>query len=213
MLETVAAFYKEGGMFMHFILLVSVIGVAIAVERWLVLVHMYRVDARALWEKVSRNIKEGEMDKARGICKDSRIPLLKVLEAGVSASSRSEKDIQDAVDEVTLEVLPLIDKRIPYLASLANISTLLGLLGTINGLIQSFHAIAGADPSQKAAILAVGISIALNTTFFGLIVAIPLLIMHGFYQAKAHRILCEIDEFSVKLINLLSRRSHGIQAK
>ncbi len=213
MIETAATFYREGGIFMHFILAVSVIGVAIAIERWLVLMHMYTVDSRALWGKVSRLIMEGEMEKARGLCKDTKVPLLRVLSAGIMASSKSERDIQDAVDEVALEVLPLIDKRIPYLASLANIATLLGLLGTIQGLIQSFHAIGGADPTQKAAILAVGIAIALNTTFFGLIVAIPLLIMHSFYQAKAHRILSEIDEFSVKLINLLSRGKHGSQAE
>lgn len=213
MIETLATFYREGGIFMNFILAVSVIGMSIAIERWLVLMHMYRVDARALWGKVSRYIMEGEMEKARDLCKDQKIPLLRVLNAGIMASSKSERDIQDAVDEVALEVLPLIDKRIPYLASLANIATLLGLLGTIQGLIQSFHAIGGADPAQKAAILALGIAIALNTTFFGLTVAIPLLIMHGFYQAKAHRTLSEIDEFSVKLINLLSRRKHGSQAE
>ncbi len=212
-MESVAAFFKDGGIFMYFILAVFVLGLSIIVERVLVLIFRYNVDARALWKKVSGFLQDGDIDKAKELCNGSKAPLLKVLYTGISVSHGSEKEIQNAIDEVTLEIIPAVDKRIPYLVTLANIATLLGLLGTIQGLIQAFSAVGGADPSQKAALLAGGISIALYTTAFGLIVAIPMLGMHAILQAKAHRIIDEIDEFSVKLINTLTRRKGGIQTE
>lgn len=213
MIETVAAFFRDGGMFMYLILIVSVIGTAIIVERGFVLLFKFNVDGRALWEKVSKYILEGHTDKALALCKDSNVPLLRVLNAGISASRGSERDIQNAIDEVAVEIIPAIDKRIHYLATLANIATLMGLLGTIQGLIQAFSAVGVADPSQKATLLASGISIALYTTFFGLIMAIPMLSMYTIFQARAMRAIDEIDEFSVKLMNLLNRVKDVIQTK
>jgi biopolymer transport protein ExbB/TolQ len=211
-MEILAGFFRDGGLFMYFILAVSIIGAAIMIERGIVLIHRYNVNGRALWERVSRFIEDGDIDKAKVLCSGSGIPLLRILNAGLTASNNPEKEIQNRIDEVALEIIPSIDKRVAYLATLANIATLLGLLGTIQGLIQAFSAVASADPSQKAALLAGGISIALYTTAFGLIVAIPMLIMYTVLQAKAHKIIDEIDEFSVKLINILRRKS-GIQAK
>jgi biopolymer transport protein ExbB/TolQ len=129
---------------------------------------------------------------------------------GLEASNGSALDIQNAIDEAALEVIPSVDKRVPYLSTLANVATLLGLLGTIQGLIQAFSAIAVADPSQKAALLAKGISIALYSTASGLVVAIPMLIMFTILQSKSQKIVDEIDEFSVKLVNLLSRGKSGV---
>lgn len=213
MIETFAAFMRDGGMFMYLILIVSVIGMAIILERGFVLLFKFNVDGRALWEKVSKYIREGHTDKALALCKDSNVPLLRVLNAGISASRGSERDIQNAIDEVAVEIIPAIDKRIHYLATLANIATLMGLLGTIQGLIQAFSAVGVADPSQKATLLASGISIALYTTFAGLVVAIPMLSMYTIFQARAMRAIDEIDEFSVKLMNLLNRMKDVIQTK
>src|SRR3989338_1724144 len=212
-METIAAFLRDGGIFMYFILAVSVVGIAILVEKGLLLIFRYNVDARAVWDRVSKFIREGNMEKAKTMCAGSNVPLMRVLDRGISASGGTERDIQNAIDDVALEIIPTIDKRVSYLATLANISTLLGLLGTIQGLIQAFAAVGAADPSQKAALLAGGISIALYTTAFGLIVAIPMLIMYTVLQAKTHKIIDEIDEFSVKLINILNRRKGGVQAK
>lgn len=213
MIETFAAFIRDGGIFMYFILIVSIIGTAIILERGFVLLFKFNVDGRALWERISRSIQEGDMEKARALCKDSNVPLLRVLNAGLSASHGSEKDIQNAIDEVALEIIPSIDKRIAYLGTLANVSTLLGLLGTIQGLIQAFFAVGLGDPSQKASLLASGIAIALYTTFFGLIVAIPILSVYSILQSKAHKIIDEIDEFSVKLMNILKKVQDVVQTK
>lgn len=212
-MQTLAGFFRDGGMFMYFILAVLVIGMAMVVERAYILIHKYNINARALWEKISKLILAGEMDRVKKLCGGSDAPLLKILHAGVSSADAPDREIQNAIDEVSLEVIPLITKRIAYLATLANVATLLGLLGTIHGLVQSFSAVASAEASQKAALLAGGISVALYTTAFGLIVAIPLLITYTILQVKAHKITDEIDEFSVKLINLLDRRRNGLQAK
>ena len=212
-MEILADFFKDGGIFMYFILIVSVIGAAIMIERGFILIYKYNINGRALWDRVSKFVEKGEVEKSRVICNGSTVPILRILNAGLVASNNSEKEIQNAIDEVALEIIPSIDKRVAYLATLANIATLLGLLGTIQGLIQAFSAVASADPSQKAALLAGGISIALYTTAFGLIVAIPMLIMYTVLQAKTHKIIDEIDEFSVKLINILNRRKGGVQAK
>lgn len=212
-MEALASFFRDGGIFMYFILAVSVIGVAITAERILVLIFKYNIDGRILWNKVSKQINEGNIEGAKAVCKDSNAPLMRVLHTGISVVSHTEKEIQNAMDEVTLEIIPSIDKRIAYLPTLANIATLLGLLGTIQGLIQAFSAVASADPAQKAALLAGGISIALYTTAFGLIVAIPLLGSYAILQAKAHKIVDEIDEFSVKFINSINRSQDGTQTK
>jgi len=209
-METIAAFFKDGGIFVKFILVVSVIGMAIIVERAIFLLYKYNVDGRTLWKKVSGLIRDNDIDGARAICSNSSVPLMKIMMYGLDASRGSARDIQNAIDEAALEVIPSVDKRVSYLSTLANVATLLGLLGTIQGLIQAFSAIAVADPSQKASLLASGISIALYSTASGLVVAIPMLVMYTVLQAKSQKIIDEIDEFSVKLVNLLSRGKSGV---
>lgn len=205
-MELLASFFREGGVFVYLILAVSVVGLAIVIERSVLLVFRYSVNGRLLWKKITKSLEEGDVKKALSFCRGSGAPLARVFEKGLSCYGRGERDLQNAIDEISLEVIPPIDKRVPYLAVTANVATLLGLLGTIHGLIQAFQAVGNADPSQKAALLASGISIALYTTAFGLIAAIPMLIMYSVLQSKAHRIIDEIDEFSVKLVNLLTRK-------
>ncbi len=209
-MQTLAGFFRDGGVFMYFILAVFVVGMAIILERAYILIHKFNVNARPLWEKTSKLILAGETEMVQKLCERSEAPLLKILKAGISAADATERELQNAIDEVSLEVIPLISKRIAYLSTLANVATLLGLLGTIQGLVQAFSAVGSAEPSQKAALLAGGISVALYTTAFGLIVAIPILVMYTILQVKAHKITDEIDEFSVKLINLLNRRRSGL---
>jgi biopolymer transport protein ExbB/TolQ len=129
-----------------------------------------------------------------------------VLKAGLLKANKDKLEIQNSIDEATLEVLPKLQKRTQYLAMLANISTLLGLLGTIQGLIQSFSAVNLEEAASRTGVLAQGISIAMYTTAFGLIVAIPCLVAYSFLQSKTVKIVDEIDQYSVKLVNLLSMR-------
>jgi len=112
-------------------------------------------------------------------------------------------DMELAMEEGLMEVLPRLEKRTPYLATFANIATLLGLLGTIMGLISAFTAVANVDPSEKANLLSASISVAMNTTAFGLMAAIPLLLSFSFLQTKTTEIIDSIEMVSVKFINIL----------
>lgn len=211
-MDFIVAFFRDGGIFIYFILAVAIIGIAIVVERFIHLIHRNKVDSHALWKKISKHIADGEYEKARAACK-GEAPLLRALEAALAAAPGGEREVQNAVDEISLEIIPTIDKRIPYLLTLANIATLFGLLGTIHGLIQAFSAVASADASQKSTLLASGIAIALYNTAFGILVAILFLVTYAFYQSRANRIVDEIDAFSVKIINMVSRRKVGSQAE
>ena len=118
-----------------------------------------------------------------------------------TGSDAAEDDVEKAMEESLMEVMPRLEKRTHYLASFANIATLLGLLGTIIGLIQAFQAVANANPAEKADLLSASISVAMNTTAFGLIVAIPLLLMHSVLQSKTTEITDSLEMASVKFLN------------
>ncbi len=203
-MDLITVFLRDGGTFIYLIILVSLIGFAIILDRVTTIIFKYPIDGKSLWGAITKSVQAGDMDKARAICKGNPAPLARLLERGLASSSNDPDIVQSALDEATLEIVPDIEKRTPYLAMLANVSTMLGLLGTIHGLIQAFSAVGSADPSQKATLLASGISIALYTTASGLIVAIPILIMYSVLQSKTHRLVDELDEYSVKLFNLLT---------
>jgi biopolymer transport protein ExbB len=198
-------FFNEGGAFMYPILLVFAVGVAISLERWLKL-NITLGRNRKTWEEIQPVLQEGDFDLARGITSKSDTELGMVLSLGLSrqGSVRRRDDIEIAMEEGMMEVIPQLEKRTPYLALLANISTLLGLLGTIIGLIQAFTAVANANPSEKANLLSASISVAMNTTAFGLIAGIPLLLMHAFLTAKTTEIVDSLEMAQVKTLNIFT---------
>lgn len=203
-MDLITTFLRDGGTFIYLIMLVSLVGFAIILERVTTLIFKYPIDAKSLWNGITKSVQSGDIDKARAICRDNPAPVARLLHRGLSSPDSSPESVQNALDEASLEIIPDIEKRTPYLAMLANVATMLGLLGTIHGLIQAFSAVGNADPSQKATLLASGISIALYTTASGLIVAIPILISYSVLQSKTHRLVDELDEYSIKLLNLLS---------
>ncbi|HEY3486537.1 MAG TPA: MotA/TolQ/ExbB proton channel family protein, partial [Gammaproteobacteria bacterium] len=178
-------FFNDGGAFMYPILLVMAVGLAIAMERWLKLNNSMRRNRRT-WDEIQPVLQEGDFDQARELTAKSDTELGMVLSLGLSrqGSVRRRDDIEIAMEEGMMEIIPQLEKRTPYLAILANVATLLGLLGTIVGLIQAFTAVANANPSEKANLLSNAIAVAMNTTAFGLIAGIPLLMMHSFLTAK-----------------------------
>jgi biopolymer transport protein ExbB/TolQ len=145
------------------------------------------------------------MEKARQICAKTKSPLSVILECAIWHYQQQEPDqeIQNAVDEIALRELPRIQRNTHYLSLFSNVSTLLGLLGTIFGLQEAFGSLSAADPAQKASILAKGISLAMNTTALGLIVAISCMILYSVLGAKSNTLIEEIDESSVRLLNFL----------
>ncbi|MBI3608901.1 MAG: MotA/TolQ/ExbB proton channel family protein [Nitrospirae bacterium] len=209
MIEFLVANFKSGGIFMYGILLVLVVGTAIVVERALALVIRGRVNARAFWRELEELIGRDKLADALQHAATTDAPLARVLAAGLASAHRGEgrEAIERGMEETVREVLPQLEKRIHYLYTLSNVSTLVGLLGTVVGLITAFTAVSLADPAQKAALLANGISLALNNTAFGLMVAILLMLTYSFMQSRAARIGDEIDEFSLRLANRLVART------
>lgn len=203
--EVIVRFFQTGGPFMYPIAAVLVVGLAIAFERWLVLSNARQSNRRA-FDTVISHLKKKEFQAVVDAGKQSRVPMARIAAAGIArfASSRRRDDIESAMEEGVMEALPRFEKRTQYLATLANVATLLGLLGTIVGLIAAFTAVATAAPTEKASMLSSSISVAMNTTAFGLISAIPLLLLHALLQTRTAEIVDSFEMASVKVLNLLA---------
>ncbi len=201
--------YNKGGWFMHPIAISMGIAIAFALERTVRLFFQYNVDGTSFMFEIQKQILAGDLDGAIRVCNGAtRTALARVMKAGLSRASRDDQQIQNAIDAASLEIIPKLERRLSYLSLIANIATLFGLLGTITGLIHSFAAIAIADPAQRQTILSSGISEAMNCTAFGLLTAIFAMIAHSILSAKATSLVEEIDEFGVKLMDLLSARKY-----
>ena len=200
-LGLLSGFLKEGGIFIYLILLIFIFGVAIVIERSLYLSRA-RINGTALLSSIREALQADNHDQAVAACNLSNAPLSRVFRKGLSAAAPLRKEaVQGAVDEALLEILPQVERRVDFLPTLANIANLIGLLGTILGLIKSFQAISVADPAQKAALLAQGISTAMYATAFGLMVAIPLMFSYTLLQSKTNQLLDHLEEFSFKFVN------------
>ncbi len=206
----IAKFFVDGGVWMYPIALMSVIGVAIIIERFIFLFFKYNINGNAFMAQIQKLVMANNIDRAIKLCNAAPSAALpKVIKSGLTRANKGEMEIENAVEEATLEVIPSITKRTNTLQAVANLATLLGLLGTVIGLIQAFEAVAAAAPDQKAALLTKSISIAMNTTAFGLIVAIPCMGAHVILSGITKKIIDEIDQYSVKLENLLISRGKG----
>ena len=198
-------FFQSGGVFMYPILLVLAIGAAIAIERYIYLT-LVRTRNKGVWKRVLPLLESGKYDAAREVILHSSAAVSRILGYGLNRAEHrgSGDEIQMAMEEGLLEVVPRLEKRTHYLATLANIATLLGLLGTIIGLTEAFSTVAAADPADKANLLSASISIAMNTTAFGLMVAIPLLLIHAVMQTKTSELVDTLEMATVRLSNLVT---------
>ncbi len=205
MFHTLVRFFQMGGFFMFPIVIVLAVGLAIAVERW---VHLKRIkDAnRKTWDSVHPVLIKGELDKAREMVNNDKSDMAQMLGMGLARQGavRRREDIEIAMEESMMEIVPQLEKRTQYLALLSNIATLFGLLGTIMGLIEAFTAVAGANPAQKASLLAASISTAMNCTAFGLMSAIPLLLLHARLTTTTGHIVNSLEMAAVKAVNTIS---------
>ncbi|WP_286219850.1 MotA/TolQ/ExbB proton channel family protein [Marinobacter apostichopi] len=215
MLDTMVRFFQEGGPFMYPIAVVLAIGLAITLERFFYLASVRRRNRVAFERGILPLLQKRDYQRAMKAASNSDSAIASIMGAGIARllnHSRRE-DIEYAMEEGLMEVLPRLEKRTQYLATLANIATLLGLLGTIIGLIAAFTAVAAADPSQKASLLSESISIAMNTTAFGLMSAIPLLMFHALLQTRTNEIVDSFEMAGVKLLNIISdQRSQAAPA-
>lgn len=204
-LYTFVGFFVTGGPFMYPILIVFAVGAAIAIERYITLSRV-TYSNQSMWTKLQPALSKGDFDKARELTSKDSSTVAQLLGMGLARQGavRRREDIEIAMEESMMEIIPHLEKRTAYVALASSIATLLGLLGTIMGLIQAFTAVANANPAEKADLLSASISVAMNTTAFGLMVAIPLLITHAVLTAKTGAIVDSLEMASVKALNVIS---------
>jgi biopolymer transport protein ExbB len=205
---SIVGFFVTGGPFMYPILIVFAVGAAIAVERYVTLTLM-RAKNQSAWTKLQPELMKGDFEKARDMTSKDDSTISKLLGMGLAREGavRRREDIEIAMEESMMEIIPQLEKRTPYVALASSIATLLGLLGTIMGLIEAFTAVANANPAEKADLLSASISVAMNTTAFGLMVAIPLLVTNSVLTAKTGEIIDSLEMASVKALNVISGRA------
>ena len=205
---SIVGFFTTGGPFMYPILIVFAVGSAIAIERYVTLT-MVTAKNRNVWSKVQPARVKGEFDKAREMTSKDDSTISQLLSMGLArqGSVRRREDIEIAMEESMMEIIPQLEKRTPYVALASSIATLLGLLGTIMGLIEAFTAVANANPAEKADLLSASISVAMNTTAFGLMVAIPLLVTNTVLTSKTGEIIDSLEMASIKALNVFTAKA------
>ena len=205
--DSLVRFFQGGGAFMFPIAVVLACGVAIAIERY---VYLMRVASknRRLWGEISPLLSQGDFRQAVQLTSKSDSALGRILSYGLARvqSARRREDVEKAMEESLMEVVPGIEKRTHYLATFANLATLLGLLGTVMGLINAFHAVATVNPAEKANLLSASISVAMNCTAFGLMTAVPLLFVHTWLQTRTTELVDSLEMASVKFLNSITER-------
>jgi len=196
--------FKEGGWGMWPILILSIFAFGLIIERVVYLFFRSSMDKRQFMGLMQKLIAQGNVAQAIKVCSGTSKPMTRIVQSGLMKVNKSDADVQAAMDEMALKEKPIIEKRTGYLAMIGNVATLAGLLGTITGLIKSFAGVAGVDPSQKATLLAAGISEAMNCTAFGLMVGIISLLAFSILNGKTQGILDDIDEVSAQVMNLIA---------
>ena len=182
-------------------------------NNFIFLFFKYNINANQFMAQIQKLVMANNIDRAIKLCNAAPSAALpKVIKAGLTRANKGEIEIANAIEEASLEVIPNITKRTPTLQAVSNLATMLGLLGTIMGLIEAFDAVAKAPPDQKTTMLTAAIAIAMNTTGFGLMVAIPVIAAYVFLNNTSKKIIDEIDQYSVKLQNLLVSRGKGAQS-
>ncbi len=198
-MDSIIRFFVTGGPVMFVILFALILGIVTIIERVLYIQFKNRIDSELFVNKIAELIKSGNINRAIDYCNISDAALPNIAKAGLQELNNSPASIQNAMELTAMVEIPKLEKRTHYLAMIANVATLLGLLGTIFGLISSFAAVAHADAAEKATLLTSGISIAMNTTAFGIIVAIPCLVGFTYITEKTNELIDEINENVARL--------------
>jgi len=205
-LSTAIKFFQDCGLFIYPSILIMALGVAIAIERFVFLTRARR-ENRKVWAEVLPVLQKGQFKDAQGMTARSDAAVGKIVNYGLTRmqSPGRREDFDAAMEEGMMEIVPRLEKRTHYIATFANVITLVGLLGTIIGLIKGFTAVAQVNPAEKAELLSASISIAMNNTAFALMVAIPFLLIHSFLQAKTSEIVDGLEAAKISFLNLVQR--------
>jgi biopolymer transport protein ExbB/TolQ len=202
--------FTKGGIWMFMILMVSVYCVSLIIERAYTLWFRYKIDANQMLNRILSFIDSNNYSRAIEVCNSRQShPMCQVLKSGLMKANRSDIEIRRALEQSTFKAAPILGKRTPLLATLANVATLLGLLGTIFGLIMAFESVGSASAAEKQTVLAKGIAVAMNTTAFGLIVAIPTTIAHALLSARQTVLMDSIEDSAMTLFSHLSSKNRS----
>jgi len=204
---SIVKIFVQGGPFMIPILCAGAVGAAIVVERYVTLTRM-SVRNRAVWTEVEPALTSGDFDKARELTGKDDSVISRLLSVGLAMQGavRRRDDVKTAMQETMTQIMPRIERRTHYLATLANVATLLGLLGTVSGLIHAFSAVATVNPAEKANLLSASISEAMNCTAFGLVTAVPFLVLHALLQSKTAQLIENQEAVSIKFLTVVTTR-------
>ena len=204
--STVVKFFQDCGLFIYPSALIMALGVTIAVERFIFLSRA-RNENRKLWAHILPLLQKGQLRDVQSMATQSDAAVGKIVSYGLSRmqSPGRREDFDAAMEEGMMEIVPRLEKRTHYIATFANVITLVGLLGTIIGLIKGFTAVAQVNPAEKAEMLSASISIAMNNTAFALMVAIPFLLIHAFLQARTSDIVDGLEAAKISFLNLVQR--------
>lgn len=208
-MEGIWHFMLEGAPFSFLNAAVLFLVLAIIVERFVFILTKYRVNSREFMAQIRKLVQAGNIDRAIKLCEAAALPLLQVVKAGLTQVNRGEEAVIASMEERMSEVLPELEKRIGALWSLANIATLIGLLGTISGLIKAFGAVAYADPAEASTILSRGISEAMYNTALGLGIAVLCMIAHLILHGMSKKQKQDMERATMKLENLIALRRQG----
>lgn len=205
-IEFAVKFFQDSGVAIYFSIAIMAVGLAIAIERW-VFLRRARSQNHALWAQVLPLLQGGRFKDVMGMTSKSDAAIGKIVSNGLERmqSPARREDIDAAMEEGMMEIVPRLEKRTHYIATFANVITLVGLLGTIIGLIKGFTAVAAVNPAEKAELLSASISIAMNNTAFALSVAIPFLLIHAFLQARTSEIVDGLEAAKISFLNLVQR--------
>src|SRR5512137_975150 len=212
--DTVVKFFHDSGLFIYPSLLIMALGLAVAIERFIFL-NRARSDNRQMWDKMLPLLQNGKLDKVQSVAAGSGdVAIGKIVSYGIERlrTPHRREDVDMAMEEGMMEIVPRLEKRTHYIATFANVITLVGLLGTIIGLIKGFTAVAAVNPAEKAEMLSASISIAMNNTAFALTVAIPFLLIHAFLQARTSEIVDGLEAAKISFLNVTGRLKAEQQA-
>jgi biopolymer transport protein ExbB/TolQ len=208
-IPTLANWFRSGGPFMWVLLFFMACAVAVAVERFVFLFFVCPRDTSQVVSRLKAAISEGTLDEAAKALSGKTSPTLALLNIAADSfkAGYSWADIQEDVEEAAISQIHRFSVRLNYLSLFANVATLVGLLGTIAGLMQSFSALADVDPAQKASLLAAGISQAMITTAFGLIIAVPCMVVYTIFANRQSVLVKDLDESTVRLLNFMKKKA------
>ena len=207
-MDTIVKFIQDSGMFIYVSMAIMALGVSIAIERFIFLAHARQAN-RKTWDSILPLLKSGNFKEVHGATARSEAAIGLIVHNGISRmqTARRREDIDAAMEEGMMEIIPRLEKRTHYIATFANVVTLVGLLGTIIGLIKAFTAVSQVNPAEKAELLSASISIAMNNTAFALMIAIPFLLIHAFLQARTSEIVDGLEAAKISFLNMVQGRT------